>query len=85
MTPEIKKTLRLVINIVLGILIAYVVVSWIPPLRNSAIGEILQKITNPVLAPLRSVIPAVGNVDITVIILYFGLSWVKNRFLHVQR
>ena len=63
------------------VLIAYVIVSWIPPLRSGPVGVVLDTVIGPVLAPIRMVIPPVGGLDLSVLALYFALSFVQRRFL----
>ena len=40
--------------------------------------EILQKITDPVYKPLRKIIPSIGGIDISPIIIIFAISILKN-------
>jgi len=79
-----KKPADIACTIFIYILIAYVVASWIPGL--GPVREILGKIMDPVLNPLRKIIPSLGvgkgvGVDFSPLIVYFGLSWVQRRFL----
>lgn len=46
-------------------IIARVLVSWLPVDRYHPAVQILDQITEPVLAPLRRVIPPMGMMDIT--------------------
>ncbi len=50
--------------------IIYILSSWIPGLRESSFGELLGKIYEPLLSPLRSIIPPIGGmIDISPIFL----------------
>ena len=79
--PTWKKTADFAITIIIWFLIAYVIVSWIPPLRDSVVGSTLEAIMGPVMAPVRKVIPAVGGLDLSILVYFFGLSFVQKRFL----
>lgn len=79
------KLLLLALDICFWIIIIQVVMSWLiafqvvnisnPQARNFV--ELLQKITDPVYKPLRKFIPPIAGIDITPIILIFGISLAK--------
>lgn len=79
--PAWKKAAYWVVTVFLWLLIAYVVCSWIPPLRNGPVGDILRMVVGPVLAPFDKIIPSVGGIGFSALIVYFGLSYVQRRFL----
>ena len=39
--------------------------SWFPGAQHSAFGLILARVTDPILVPLRRVIPLIGMIDLT--------------------
>lgn len=53
---------------------ARVILSWIPMQPGSWIVRWTWKLSEPVLGPLRKVIPSIGMMDITPLVAYFGLS-----------
>lgn len=56
-------------------LIIYILSSWLPALRESAFGEFLGKIYEPLLEPFRKLIPPLGGVlDLSPIILIIILQ-----------
>ena len=64
-------------QIYMYMIIAYVLMSWIPNLRESFIGELLGKLVEPYLAPFRKIIPPIGGMlDISPIIAIFALRFV---------
>lgn len=52
----------------------YILSSWIPNLRESAFGETLGKLVEPVLAPFRRLIPPLGMIDISPIFALIALK-----------
>jgi YggT family protein len=79
--PAWKKIADQLVTIVCFILLGYVIISWIPALRSGPVGNFLEMIIGPVLAPIRMLIPPVGGLDLSVLVLYFALSFVQRRFL----
>ena len=80
------KIIDLLFDIFLIIIIAQVAISWLiafgvmnlnnPQARK--LVETLKKITDPIYEPLRKIIPPLGGIDITPIIVIFGLSVLKD-------
>lgn len=56
-------------------ILAYVLMSWLPNIRESFIGELLGKLVEPYLTPFRRFIPPLmGVVDFSPIIAIFVLN-----------
>lgn len=59
------------------VLVGRAVMSWFPVRPGSpaaSIYSVLLDVTEPVLAPLRRVIPPAGMLDLSFIVLFIGLS-----------
>lgn len=68
------------------LIIAYVLLSWLPSVRESFIGELLSKIVEPYLTPFRKIIPPIGGMlDISPIIALFALRFVVIGIKEVVR
>jgi YggT family protein len=75
-----------VITLYIWILIAAAVLSWLIAFnvvntRNpvvAAIGDFLYRVTEPALRPIRSVLPHLGGIDISPVILILGLLFLRN-------
>ena len=69
--------LHLLIDVYIVVLLARAVTSWFPPPRPgtpySALLQILRDLTEPLLAPMRRVIPPAGPFDISFTVLFFVL------------
>jgi YggT family protein len=58
------------------VLLARVILSWFPMQPGTAmasIGSIIYQLTEPVMGPVRRIIPSVGMIDISPIVVFFGL------------
>jgi uncharacterized protein YggT (Ycf19 family) len=74
---EIETFIMVVQRIYTFVIIAYVLLSWVPNARDSFIGEILGKLVEPYLAPFRRLIPPIGGMlDISPIIAIFALQFI---------
>ncbi len=57
-----------------------IILSWFPMSPNGAFGQVqrlLVQVTEPVLGPARRVIPSLGPLDISPIVVVFGLGFVQ--------
>lgn len=74
------------ITLYVWILIASAVLSWLVAfnvvnphnqfVRN--VGEFLWRVTEPALAPIRRILPNLGGIDISPVILIIGLYFIRN-------
>ncbi|MBN8520430.1 MAG: YggT family protein [Alphaproteobacteria bacterium] len=86
MLSAIGNLLILLLDIFFWIIVIQVVLSWLIAfdvinLRNAQgqnLIRLLNKITYPVFGPLRRFIPAIAGIDITPIIVIFGIYLLKN-------
>ena len=75
--------LHTVINIYFWIILAMVIMSWLiafgivnrsnPYVRQ--VGQVLDRLTEPLLRPIRRFLPDLGGIDISPIILLIGLQF----------
>lgn len=59
------------------VLIARIILSWFPVQPGTAmasITSILYDLTEPVLGPVRRMIPSLGMLDLSPLVVFFGLS-----------
>ena len=66
------------VSILLVMIFARIILSWIPFAREGRVGWYLYRFTEPVMAPFRNIIPTVGPFDLSPIILFLLLGWVKS-------
>lgn len=80
----------LVLNLVIFIIIAQVIVSWllafnILNMSNRFVANLanaLYQITEPVLRPIRSVLPNFGGLDLSPIVLFLAIYFIRLVILY---
>jgi YggT family protein len=68
MAHQILEILILLLNLLTYALIGRALLSWFDPRGQWAISRILADVTEPIMAPLRRVIPPIGMLDISFIV-----------------
>ena len=91
MSIAIGKLLLLALQIYLWIIIIQVALSWLvafnvvnlsnPQAQNFV--RLLNKATDPIFTPLRKFIPPIGGIDITPIIVIFGIYALQNLVVSI--
>jgi YggT family protein len=69
------------LSVYLIVLVLRAVMSWFPVRSGSPVASInsfLFQITEPLLAPLRRIIPPAGMFDLSFIVLFFGVFILRN-------
>jgi len=81
---QITDYIGILFQIYSYMIIIYVLMSWLPSVRESFIGELLGKLVEPYLRPFRRLIPPIGGIlDISPIIAYFALGFVAQGLITV--
>ena len=83
---SVLDVILLVLQIYIWLLIAAAVLSWLIAFnvlntRNqvvSMVGEFLYRITEPVLRPIRSILPNLGGIDVSPVILILIIFFLQN-------
>ena len=64
-------------QILLFAVVLRAVISWFPLGPGNALVRILNEVTEPILAPLRRVVPQLGMIDITPMIAILVLIFIQ--------
>jgi YggT family protein len=64
----ISSFIDILFNVLVFAIFGRVLISWIDPMGNMRVTQILREITEPILGPLRSVLPQVGMFDLSPIV-----------------
>ncbi len=76
----IKGILSLIINVLIVLVLVHAIGSWIPQIRESEFYRKLDNIIEPILRPIRRVIPSYGGLDFSPLILLLILYLIKHLF-----
>jgi len=79
---EIWRILSNLFLIYLLLMLVYAVVSWVPSLRGRW-SDYLAMAVEPVLVPVRRVIPPIGGIDISFLIVFIILQFVMRMISNV--
>ncbi len=71
-----SNAIVMLLNVAMLLFVARAILSWFPigfdsPVRPIADG--LNRITDPVLVPIRRVIPPIGGIDLSILVVIFGI------------
>jgi YggT family protein len=64
-----------VLNVYILIMLAYALVSWVPSIRGKW-TEYVAMLVEPVLAPVRRVIPPIGGLDLSFLVVILVIQFV---------
>lgn len=81
---SILNVLDLIVKIYFWSVIAVVVVSWIAPQSNHPAIQLVAQITEPVMRPVRSVMPSLGGLDLSPIIVFLILNVISVVIDHMK-
>ncbi|APW48222.1 YggT family protein [Rhodoferax antarcticus] len=59
--------LRMTLSAMTAAVIVYAILSWVQ--TNSVFADVLERLVSPVLAPIRRVVPLIGGVDLSPLVL----------------
>ncbi|MCU1464288.1 MAG: hypothetical protein JWM72_216 [Actinomycetia bacterium] len=79
-----KEVLCAALNVYLLVLVARAILSWFPVRPGTGLASILRvlmQLTEPVLAPVRRIIPPAGMFDLSFIVVFIGLQIIISAVL----
>jgi YggT family protein len=85
LTWSVLNVLDLIVTIYFWSVIAVVVVSWIAPGSNHPAIQLVAQITEPVMRPVRNLIPSMGGLDLSPIIVFLILNVLQVVIDNLQR
>jgi len=69
------------LSIYFFVLLAYVIMSWIAPYSNQPAAELIRDLAEPICEPARRIIPPLGGLDFSIILVFVGLNLLQNFLL----
>jgi YggT family protein len=78
---------RLAINVYFYAVLIRVILSWFMPygMRQNPAGDLLVSLTEPLMRPARRLIPVVGSLDLSPIVVLVGLQLLQLALAHLLR
>ena len=59
------------------LLVAYAMISWVRPDLNNSVVRFLRSMVEPVLTPVRKVLPPMGGLDFSVLVVLFVIYLIR--------
>jgi YggT family protein len=83
----VVSLVRLAINVYFYAVLLRVILSWFMPygMRQNPAGDLLVSLTEPLMRPARRLIPAVGGLDLSPIVVLVGLQLLQLALAHLLR
>jgi YggT family protein len=72
----------LLLQILSYLILGRVLLSWIDPTGNMRVSQILRELTEPILGPIRSLIPSIGMIDISPIVAFLLISLLQRLIVN---
>ncbi len=78
------NVLGLIVKIYFWSVIAVVVVSWIAPQSGHPAIQLVAQLTEPVMSPVRKIMPSMGGLDLSPIIVFLILNVISVMIDHMK-
>ncbi|WP_034764865.1 YggT family protein [Chrysiogenes arsenatis] len=78
-------TLMFLLNLYTWVLIARMFMSWISPDPSNPIVQFIYRITEPVLAPFRRIIPPISGIDFSPIVVFIAIQFLQRLLANLFR
>jgi YggT family protein len=78
------EIINLVFRLYSYAILARIALSWIPLERNNLVVQFIYKITEPILAPFRIILPLGGmGLDLSPIIVFFLINLLQRSIINI--
>jgi YggT family protein len=77
MPDDVLSLINLIFNALTLVIVGRALLSWVDPGMRSPVGRILVDITEPILGPIRRVLPSAGGIDFSPIIAIIALQFIR--------
>ena len=69
-----------ILNVYLLVMLVYALISWVPSLRGRW-TDVVARLVEPVLIPVRRIIPPLGGFDLSFLVVILIIQWVNNSIV----
>ncbi|MEE2609425.1 MAG: YggT family protein [Acidobacteriota bacterium] len=63
------------------VIVGAVIVSWIELPPNHPVVQLVRGLTEPALVPIRRMLPSMGGLDLSPMVLLIGLQFLRRLFM----
>jgi YggT family protein len=70
----VRNFLEILVLVLWLLVVGRVLVSWVDPMARNAVSRYVVALTEPMLAPIRRLLPGTGMMDFSPLILMVGLG-----------
>jgi YggT family protein len=70
----LRNFLEILVLVLWLLVLGRVLISWVDPTARNAVSRYVVAITEPMLAPIRRLLPQTGTIDFSPLILMLGLG-----------
>jgi YggT family protein len=74
MTQYLLIALRFLVIVLWVLMLGRVLISWVDPRGETALGRFLFQMTEPILAPIRRFMPQTGMIDFSPLVVFLVLA-----------
>ena len=69
-----RNFLEILVLVLWLLVVGRVLVSWVDPMARNAVSRYVVAVTEPMLAPIRRLLPRTGSIDFAPLVLLLGLG-----------
>jgi len=74
----IAQIIGAILTILTWIIIIRALISWVNPDPYNSIVQFLYRVTEPILMPIRRILPAMGGIDLSPIVALVGIMFIRS-------
>ncbi|MBU0478242.1 YggT family protein [bacterium] len=74
----IAQIVGAILTILTWIIIIRALISWVNPDPYNSIVQFLYRVTEPILMPIRKILPAMGGFDLSPIVALIGIMFIRS-------
>jgi len=68
MANQLAELIAIILNVLTIAIIGRALLSWFDPMFRTPVGRIIYEVTEPIIRPIRQVVPSIGMFDLSPII-----------------
>ncbi|MCK5595346.1 YggT family protein [bacterium] len=74
----IAQIINAILTILTWIIVIRALISWVNPDPYNQIVQFLYRVTEPILMPIRRILPAMGGFDLSLIVALVGIMFIRS-------